>query len=37
MVVGPAGGPLGAEAVWMAGEMAAPFEEGLGAFMRGWM
>ena len=40
MDVGPAGAPLGAAAVWMAGEMAVPFEEegtGFGPFMRGWM
>jgi hypothetical protein len=40
MVVGPAGAPLGAAAVWMAGEMAVPFEEegtGFGPLRRGWM
>jgi hypothetical protein len=40
MVVGPAGAPLGAVAVWMAGEIAAPFEEdgtGVGPLMRGWI
>jgi hypothetical protein len=40
IVVGPAGAPLGGAAVWMAGEMAVPFEEegtALGPLVRGWM